>query len=119
MVYSAYYVGRPDSSGRYRAGAIRRKPGTDTKFPAQFAGNWLSVPGFAPINTDENGFLHHPCSSVFIRGSILVSSSFLTPSAHSTAACLDAAGRPPTASSITAGSNADRKSTRLNTSHLG
>src|ERR1019366_4916602 len=23
------------------------KPGTDTKFPAQFAGNWLSVPGFA------------------------------------------------------------------------
>src|ERR1035441_5888715 len=24
------------------------KPGTDTKFPAQFAGNWLSVPGFAP-----------------------------------------------------------------------
>ena len=22
----------------------RRKPGTDTKFPAQFAGNWLSVP---------------------------------------------------------------------------
>src|ERR1019366_9502776 len=27
--------------------AIRRKPGTDTKFPAQFAGNWLSVPGFA------------------------------------------------------------------------
>jgi hypothetical protein len=26
----------------------RRKPGTDTKFPAQFAGNWLSVPGFAP-----------------------------------------------------------------------
>src|ERR1017187_5290856 len=28
--------------------AIRRKPGTDTKIPAQFAGNWLSVPGFAP-----------------------------------------------------------------------
>src|ERR1017187_184550 len=27
--------------------ALRRKPGTDTKFPAQFAGNWLSVPGFA------------------------------------------------------------------------
>src|ERR1035441_7042641 len=27
---------------------MRRKPGTDTKFPAQFAGNWLSVPGFAP-----------------------------------------------------------------------
>ena len=29
----------------------RRKPGTDrtdTKFPAHFAGNWLSVPGFAP-----------------------------------------------------------------------
>ena len=26
---------------------MRRKPGTDTKFPAQFAGNWLSVPGFA------------------------------------------------------------------------
>src|ERR1035438_699407 len=25
---------------------MRRKPGTDTKFPAQFAGNWLSVPGF-------------------------------------------------------------------------
>jgi hypothetical protein len=25
-----------------------RKPGTDTEFPAQFAGNWLSVPGFAP-----------------------------------------------------------------------
>src|ERR1039458_1587167 len=25
-----------------------RKPGTDTKFPAHFAGNWLSVPGFAP-----------------------------------------------------------------------
>ena len=25
-----------------------RKPGTDAKFPAQFAGNWLSVPGFAP-----------------------------------------------------------------------
>jgi hypothetical protein len=24
-----------------------RKPGTDTEFPAQFAGNWLSVPGFA------------------------------------------------------------------------
>ncbi|MGC2475779.1 MAG: hypothetical protein WA485_15670, partial [Candidatus Sulfotelmatobacter sp.] len=24
-------------------GAIRRKPGTDTKFPVQFAGNWLSV----------------------------------------------------------------------------
>src|ERR1035438_7771980 len=27
---------------------MRRKPGTDTKFPAHFAGNWLSVPGFAP-----------------------------------------------------------------------
>ena len=27
---------------------MRRKPGTDTKFPAQFAGNWLSAPGFAP-----------------------------------------------------------------------
>src|ERR1022692_4237292 len=27
---------------------MRRKLGTDTKFPAQFAGNWLSVPGFAP-----------------------------------------------------------------------
>src|ERR1035441_3631381 len=26
---------------------MRRKPGTDTEFPAQFAGNWLSVPGFA------------------------------------------------------------------------
>ena len=26
---------------------MRRKPGTDTKFPAPFAGNWLSVPGFA------------------------------------------------------------------------
>src|ERR1035441_8270370 len=26
---------------------MRRKPGTDTKFPAHFAGNWLSVPGFA------------------------------------------------------------------------
>jgi hypothetical protein len=24
---------------------------TDTKFPAQFAGNWLSVPGFAPRGT--------------------------------------------------------------------
>src|ERR1039457_3622685 len=33
------------------AAAIRRKPGTDTKFPAQFAGNWLSVPGFAPRET--------------------------------------------------------------------
>src|ERR1035441_8422088 len=32
-------------SNRY---PVRRKPGTDTKFPAQFAGNWLSVPGFAP-----------------------------------------------------------------------
>jgi hypothetical protein len=31
-----------------RWGKMRRKPGTDTKFPAQFAGNWLSVPGFAP-----------------------------------------------------------------------
>ena len=28
-----------------------RKPGTDTRFPAQFAGNWLSVPGFAPRDT--------------------------------------------------------------------
>jgi hypothetical protein len=27
--------------------AGHRKPGTDTKFLAQFAGNWLSVPGFA------------------------------------------------------------------------
>jgi hypothetical protein len=27
---------------------MRRKPGTDTEFPAQFAGNWLSVPAFAP-----------------------------------------------------------------------
>ena len=27
------------------------KPGTDTKFPAQFAGNWLSVPGFSPRDT--------------------------------------------------------------------
>ena len=24
------------------------KPGTGTEFPAQFAGNWLPVPGFAP-----------------------------------------------------------------------
>src|SRR5450755_611156 len=31
--------------------AKRRKPGTDTKFPVQFAGNWLSVPGFAPRAT--------------------------------------------------------------------
>ena len=30
---------------------MRRKPGTDTKVPAQFAGNWLSVPGFAPRET--------------------------------------------------------------------
>jgi hypothetical protein len=30
---------------------MRRKPGTDTKFPARFAGNWLSVPGFAPRET--------------------------------------------------------------------
>src|ERR1035438_4298655 len=29
----------------------RRKPGTDTQFPARFAGNWLSVPGFAPRDT--------------------------------------------------------------------
>src|ERR1019366_204542 len=28
-------------------GGERRAKGTDTKFPAQFAGNWLSVPGFA------------------------------------------------------------------------
>src|ERR1017187_370305 len=28
-----------------------RKPGTDTKFPAHFAGNLLSVPGFAPRDT--------------------------------------------------------------------
>src|ERR1019366_2332132 len=39
---------------RFRRGMIdyrltgSRKPGTDTKFPAQFAGNWLSGPGFAP-----------------------------------------------------------------------
>jgi hypothetical protein len=31
--------------------AIRRKPGTDTEFPSQFAGNWLSVPGFASRDT--------------------------------------------------------------------
>src|ERR1017187_2053254 len=31
--------------------AIRRKLGTDTEFPAQFAGNWLSVPGFAQRET--------------------------------------------------------------------
>ena len=31
--------------------AGHRKPGTDTKFLAQFAGNWLSVPGFAPRET--------------------------------------------------------------------
>src|ERR1035438_5068678 len=30
-----------------RCAEVRRKPGTDTEFPAQFAGNWLSVPGFA------------------------------------------------------------------------
>jgi hypothetical protein len=24
------------------------KPGTGTEFPAQFAGNWLPVPGLAP-----------------------------------------------------------------------
>src|ERR1035441_794559 len=26
---------------------LTRKPGTDTKFPAQSAGNWMDVPGFA------------------------------------------------------------------------
>src|ERR1022692_2960905 len=47
---------QPPKSPRYLSGfggrraAIRRKPGTDTKFPAQFAGNWLSVPGFALRN---------------------------------------------------------------------
>jgi hypothetical protein len=30
---------------------MRGKPGTDTGFPAQFAGNWLSVPGFVPRET--------------------------------------------------------------------
>jgi hypothetical protein len=30
---------------------MSRKPGTDTEFPAHFAGNWLSVPGFAPRDT--------------------------------------------------------------------
>jgi hypothetical protein len=41
---------RPRVLNRFggRWAEMRRKPGTDTKFPAQFAGNWLSVPGFAP-----------------------------------------------------------------------
>src|ERR1022692_222027 len=42
MIFSLY--------GRYRGA---RKPGTDTKFPAPFAGNWLSVPGFAPGAPDR------------------------------------------------------------------
>jgi hypothetical protein len=38
-----------EAAGRGQLAAeMRRKPGTDTEFPAQFAGNWLSVPGFAP-----------------------------------------------------------------------
>ena len=36
---------------------MRRKPGTDTKFPAQFAGNWLSVPGLAPRVTPLRGLV--------------------------------------------------------------
>src|ERR1017187_2843510 len=42
---------RDSETSAVRAGERRRKPGTDTKFPAQFAGNWLSVPGFASRNT--------------------------------------------------------------------
>src|ERR1019366_8986060 len=39
-------------SNRY---PVRRKPGTDTKFPAQFAGNWLSVPGVCPTGNATPG----------------------------------------------------------------
>src|ERR1035441_4675924 len=66
-----------DSSGRKtgaypfwgRRAAIRRKPGTDTKFPARFAGNWLSVPGFAPRETLRLAVspktVKHPPNSAF------------------------------------------------------
>src|ERR1035441_1798519 len=55
-------------SNRY---PMRRKPGTDAKFPAQFAGNWLSVQGFAPRDTRSQGrpffseFLGRPLSGDF------------------------------------------------------
>src|ERR1035438_9851500 len=49
-IFTLYHSHRPWSECQVLnlfggAGQIRRKPGTDTKFPAQFAGNWLSVPG--------------------------------------------------------------------------
>src|ERR1035438_2467476 len=41
---------------------MRRKPGTDTKFPAQFAGNWLSVGvGLRPAKFHEKLPLRRRC----------------------------------------------------------
>src|ERR1017187_10612464 len=37
------------------------KPGTDTKFPAQFAENWLSVPGFAHGIRSPRSCQPEPC----------------------------------------------------------
>src|ERR1039457_2281244 len=50
---------------------MRRKPGTDTRFPAQFAGNWLSVPGFAPRDTLARSCLRHgPVNVAYWNGQL-------------------------------------------------
>src|ERR1019366_3384824 len=68
---------RPEDNTMHTArvvARVRRKPGTDTKFPAQFAGNWLSVPGFAPRETHPAAVLVHSTSPATMeQGPILCS----------------------------------------------
>src|ERR1035438_9566240 len=94
---------------------MRRKPGTDTKFPAQFAGNWLSVPGFVPrvmlpvrlapktANHSTGGRIMIATDSKVATVSFYINGAWGTP-------------RGRTMGTVT---NPDRKSTRLNSSHLG
>src|ERR1035441_7892843 len=58
-----------------------RKPGTDTKLPARFAGNWLSVPGFAPrdmlarSSCPQSGYAPFAARSVFATRATVYSRS--------------------------------------------
>src|ERR1035438_6846618 len=121
------------------------KPGTDTKFPAQFAGNWLSVPGFAPGSRPygDRRFSTPPKRARPSRAFLPLSDSgadainfsqyerarpvsprlaWMAPILYRASACFGLMARARSvslsASFLSPFSYRDRKSTRLNSSHL-
>src|ERR1035438_1302316 len=116
---------------------VRRKPGTDTKFPAQFAGNWLSAPGFARVYARTPIILFvlwiltrhgRPFHAESLGHLALLPPQREVGPGHpfgparvSDIAKIDPLRLPPPArhNSRPGFGGLDRKSTRLNSSHLG